>query len=384
MELTLFVDHQCNLRCTYCYTGRKFNRKMSREVLDKALRLALASLDSHLDISFFGGEPLLRFDLIRQADEIVTRAISGSARPTTLRWLLNTNATLLTDEILDWLMPPRVANVFVSMDGPRDVHDRCRLDTSGKGTYDRVLQGISKLRARGLPFRVLAVVGTESAGDVGRILAELLGLGAEQVHLSANFRDDWDEAAIERLRDGLRIAAEHWMAEFRAGRTCQVEPLHTKILTHLKGGVPCPSRCLLGGHEFTVVPSGNIYPCAQMVGEDRHEELVIGHVDRGLDQVRIAQLSELKDRIETTCAPCALRDRCQSHCGCRHLALSGKLGQITAVLCEIEAAMIDAADRVATTLHNEQCPAFMDLYYRQPWVMASGGQLTALRRSRDA
>jgi hypothetical protein len=54
------------------------------------------------------------------------------------------------------------------------------------------------------------------------------------------------------------------------------------------------------------------------------------------------------------------------------------------VLCEIEAAMIEAADLVATTLHSEQCPAFMDLYYRQPWVIAAGGQLTALRRSRDA
>ncbi len=384
MELTLFVDHQCNLRCTYCYTGRKFNRKMSRDVLDKALRLALTSPDPHLDIAFFGGEPLLHFDLIREADEIVTRAISGSAHPPTLRWLLNTNATLLTDEILDWSMPPRVVNVFVSMDGPPDVHDRCRLDAAGKGSYDRVFEGISKLRARGLPFRVLAVVGTNSAGDVGRILAELLGLGAEQVHLSPNYRDGWDQPAIERLRNGLQTATEHWMAEFRAGRTCPVEPLHTKILTHLKGGLPCPSRCLLGGRELTVVPSGNIYPCAQMVGEDQHEELVIGHVDRGLDRGRIAQLSELKDRVEGTCAPCALRNRCQSHCGCRHIALSGKLGQSSAVLCEIEAAMIEAADRVATLLHNEQCPAFIDLYYRRPWVMASGGQLTALRRSRDA
>jgi len=384
MELTLFVDHQCNLRCSYCYTGRKFTRRMSREVLDKALRLALASPEPHLDIAFFGGEPLLRFDLIREADEIVTRVLSRSAHPPTIRWLLNTNATLLTDEILDWLMPPRVANVFVSLDGPRDVHDRFRLDTAGKGSYDRVLEGISKLRARGLAFRVLAVVGTSSAGDIGRILTELLGLGAEQVHLSANYRDDWDEPAIERLRSGLWIAAEHWMAEFRAGRICPVEPLHTKILTHLKGGLPCPSRCLLGGREFTVVPSGNIYPCAQMVGEDQNEELVIGHVDRGLDRTQIARLTELKDRVEAICAPCALRDRCQSHCGCRHLALSGELGQITAVLCEIEAAMIEAADFVATTLHSEQCPAFMDLYYRQPWVIAAGGQLTALRRSRDA
>jgi uncharacterized protein len=357
---------------------------MSREVLDKALRLALASPDQHLDIAFFGGEPLLRFDIIREADEIVTRAIAGRSHPLTVRWLLNTNATLLTDEVLDWLMPPRVANVFVSLDGPRDVHDRCRLDSAGKGSYDRVLDGISKLRARKLPFRVLAVVGTRSAGDVGRVLAELIGLGAEQVHLSANYRDDWDDTSIERLREGLGIAAAHWMTEFRSGRTCRVEPLHTKILTHLKGGMPCPSRCSLGGREFAVAPSGNIYPCAQMVGEDQDEELVIGHVDRGLDRERIAQLCELKDRIEVTCAPCALRDRCQSHCGCRHLALSGKLGQITAVLCEIEAAMIDVADRVATTLHNEQCPAFIDLYYRQPWVISTGGELTALRRSRDA
>jgi uncharacterized protein len=383
MELTLFVDHQCNLRCTYCYTGRKFSRKMSHAVLEKALRLALSIPDPHLDIAFFGGEPLLRFDLMREADEIVTRAMCDSARPPTIRWLLNTNATLLTDEILDWLMPPRVANVFVSLDGPRDVHDRCRLDTKGKGTYDRVLEGIAKLKSRGLPFRVLAVVGTHSAADVGRILAELLALGAQQVHLSANYRDDWDEPAVERLREGLRIAAEQWMAEFRTKRACPVEPLHTKILTHLKGGVPCPSRCLLGGRELTVVPSGNIYPCAQMVEEDQHEELVIGHVDRGLDRARLALLSELKDRVEATCSPCALRDRCQSHCGCRHLALSGELGKITAVLCEIEAAMIEAADLVATTLYDEKCPSFMDLYYRQPWVMASGGQLTALRRSRD-
>jgi uncharacterized protein len=383
MELTLFLDHQCNLRCSYCYTGRKFNRKMPQEVLEKALRLALLSQESHLDIAFFGGEPLLHFDRMRQADQIVTHAISRRASLPTIRWLLNTNATLLTDEVLDWLMPPREANVFVSLDGPRDIHDSYRLDAAGKGTYDRVLGGLAKLKARGLSFRVLAVVGTARAADVGRILAELLALGAQQVHLSANFRDDWDEPSVQQLREGLRSAADHWMTEFRAGRICPVEPLHTKILTHLKGGLPCPSRCLLGEREFTVVPSGNIYPCAQMVEEDQHEALVIGHVDRGLDRARIAQLSELKNRVEATCAPCALRDRCQSHCGCRHLALSGRLGKITAVLCEIEAAMIEAADRVATTLYDENCPAFMDLYYRQPWVMASGGQLTTLRRSRD-
>jgi uncharacterized protein len=234
-----------------------------------------------------------------------------------------------------------------------------------------------------VPFVVLAVIGTASASALGRVLEELLPLGAQAIHLAPNYRDLWQPRAIADLREGLAAAAEVWMAEFRAGRACAVEPLHTKILTHLKGGIPCPSRCLLGGDEFTVAPSGRIYPCAQMVEEDQREELVIGHVDTGFDWDRIRRLAAQKERVEETCAPCALRDRCQSHCGCRHLALSGELGKITGVLCEVEAALVEAADRLAETLFQERCPAFLDYYYRRPWVPKHGSQLTELRRGRD-
>jgi hypothetical protein len=92
-------------------------------------------------------------------------------------------------------------------------------------------------------------------------------------------------------------------------------------------------------------------------------------------------LQKAKDRVEETCAPCALRDRCQSHCGCRHVALTGELGLINQALCEIEESFILAADEVARVLTAERCPAFIDAYYRRQHRPAAGSTLTSLRKA---
>jgi uncharacterized protein len=152
------------------------------------------------------------------------------------------------------------------------------------------------------------------------------------------------------------------------------------ILTHLKEGIPCPERCTLAGGAFAVAPSGRLYACAQMIGEDRADHLVIGTVETGFDLGRLQDLQRAKDRVEQTCAPCALRDRCQSHCGCRHLALTGELGQINQALCEIEESFILAADEAAGTMMAEACPTFIDTYYRRAYRVPEGASLTRLRR----
>jgi uncharacterized protein len=173
------------------------------------------------------------------------------------------------------------------------------------------------------------------------------------------------------------------MSLFRAGTAIAIDPLHTKILTHIRGGIPCPSRCQLAGSELAVSPSGRLYPCAQMIEEDTRDDLVVGDVFRGLDAEKLAMMQTAKDKVETTCSPCEVRDRCQSHCGCRHVALSGRLGEITAVLCETERAFIGEADRVAETLFAEKCKTFVDFYYAKEWGPARGSKLVPLRRARS-
>ncbi|MBK7586394.1 MAG: hypothetical protein IPI67_40175 [Myxococcales bacterium] len=133
-----------------------------------------------------------------------------------------------------------------------------------------------------------------------------------------------------------------------------------------------------GGSSPSLVAAG-----AQMVGEDRRSDFVIGHVDTGIDPSAAARLQRTKDRVEATCAGCELAPRCQSHCGCKHIALTGQLGEITEALCETEAAFVAAADRVAEAMFAEQNPEFLDLYYRRRWVPAPGGQLTRLRLAAD-
>lgn len=380
MELTLFVDHQCNLRCTYCYNGDKFSRRMSLEIMHKAVALALQQRPEHLEISFFGGEPLLALEFLRQTVDHVEATVAAASPPRpSLSFTLNTNATLIDEAALALMASPRRVTVNVSLDGPRDVHDEHRVTANGHGSFDAVMAGVGKLRRASVPIQVVAVVSPDTAGAVGRTARALLTLGALKVVLAPDFHADWTEEAIRTLREGLEEAGNAWMEQFRSGVAVPLLPLHSKILAHLKGGMPCPSRCLLAGGEITVSPSGALYPCAQMVGEDRDPSLAIGHVDRGIDLGALLALQRAKDRVEPTCAPCAIRDRCQSYCGCRHVALTGKLGEISAALCETEAAFIDQADRVAETLYAERSAAFIDYYYERPWVPSTGGKLIPTR-----
>ncbi|HEX7597018.1 MAG TPA: hypothetical protein VF518_02325, partial [Polyangia bacterium] len=90
-------------------------------------------------------------------------------------------------------------------------------------------------------------------------------------------------------------------------------------------------------------------------------------------------MSYRKDRVEETGAPCALRERCQSHCVVGTW-LTGELGRINQALCEIEEAFILAADEVASAMMAEACPTFVDAYYRRPYRAPEGANLTRIRR----
>lgn len=381
MELTLFVEHQCNLRCTYCYNGTKFNRTMPWEVAEKAIRAALSKPPGPVfDLSFFGGEPLIRLDLVRQCVDLAASLLPAFAPQPRLRVLMNTNGTLIDDDALALLRPNPSwqSTVFVSLDGTREVHDQHRVRVDGTGSYDDVVAGIRRMLDAGISVVVMAVVGTKTARLVGESLRSFLSLGVRNVTFNIDYRDAWDDGSIADLRVGLREAGDVMLDVFRAGSAPLVDPIHTKILSHMTGGLPCASRCTLD-NEVAVAPSGRLYPCAQMIGEDDSDRLVIGDVDTWIDRARVEKLQKAKNAVEPVCAPCAVRERCQSHCGCRHLALTGELGRIDAVLCETELAMIEEADRVAQTLHEERCPAFIKQYYKRSWKPAPGAMLMPLR-----
>ena len=371
MELCLVVDHACNLRCSYCYMGEKRSAPMSRDVMRRAVDFALAQDTGWLSITLFGGEPLLLPGILPTVERIVGDAQKPRGSQVNLRWLLDTNATRLSEGALDWLAPPRPAKVFVSLDGSAAAHDANRIDAAGHATHSRVVEGIARLRARKIPFDIVAVVNPDTARYLPDSLAFMLTLGAEQIHIQANLRATWTETDLANFAQHAGAAATVWADEFRHGRRAVVEPFHSKVLSHLFGELHLPRRCQIATCEVAVAPSGRIYPCAEMVGEDKHLEFAIGDVATGLDPVRIAALRTQVQAVNATCETCALNNRCLNGCGCRQWACAGRLGQVTATLCETESSWIEAADQAAEFLLAENCSAFQKFYYENSWTVST-------------
>jgi uncharacterized protein len=149
----------CNIDCSYCYLADRSNKKrMSIETV-RAIAKFLADVpfaNESLTVCWHAGEPLaVPISFYEQAFQIFA---SG---PRSVRQNIQTNGTLITDE---WctLFKKWAVQIGLSIDGPKAIHDRHRVDRSGRGSFERVTRGISKLREHNLSFSVIAVLTRDS------------------------------------------------------------------------------------------------------------------------------------------------------------------------------------------------------------------------------
>lgn len=149
--MTLEVTDSCNLRCSYCIFSGGYKhypehgiRIMSTEVGRRAIDLYLSRRKDaqELSIGFYGGEPLLNFNLIQDCCEyaLEIEKKNGQIRP--FHFSITTNGTLLNDQIISWLMDHQFA-ITVSCDGP--AHDKHRIFPSGKGSFDQVFSHLQEI-----------------------------------------------------------------------------------------------------------------------------------------------------------------------------------------------------------------------------------------------
>jgi len=203
----------CNVDCAYCYLpARSKKRDMTPDV-----SMAVASSipdqwpsSGRLEIVWHGGEPLTigpkglaallgPFEVLRRAERV--------------RQVIQTNATLITDEWCDLFAEYDMA-VGVSIDGPRAMNRR-RVDRRGGEVFDRVMAGIEKLKERGIPFTVIAVISQDTTGDAKEILDFIAGLGCP--HLGLNMEEK-EGANTHTGTPGFEQARRFWRDTFRWSR----------------------------------------------------------------------------------------------------------------------------------------------------------------------
>ena len=361
MNLTLCLTHDCNLACTYCYAGAKRRTVMPGSIADSALRFALEQTTDKLQLGFFGGEPLLEWELLRSCTEraeALTKQAGVRLLPT-----VTTNATLLTEERAQWMAQH---NFFlgVSIDGNRPMHDTTRPDASGASSFDATYRGLLIARNHFPKLDTVVVIDPSNIShltDSVRFLAE--DAAVPRISINPNFYTEWPDDALAEWTEAFHALGDYYLERFRANRPFELNFINSKIITRLKEGYAACDRCSFGEHEIAVAPSGNMYPCERLVGEDRNAEVCIGNISAGLDEKKYYSLLRQRGNTNLECTDCALRERCMNWCGCINYATTGHINRVAGIVCFHEQLAIEVADRVGNALYAENNPAFLKQFY---------------------
>lgn len=362
-HLTLCLTHDCNLRCDYCYGGEKSARHMTRETGRAALRRAFDGASGRLHLVFFGGEPLLRWGMLTALlDEARKRAAEAGLE---LRGSVTTNGTLLTPARAERLRAEGFT-VAVSCDGTRRAHDAHRRDRRGRSTHARTLAGLRNALRAGVRTRVVLVLSPDTAAEIPASIDLLRGLGADDFVVNPDWGADWsDPAARDAWTAACEATADRWCAAYREGRPFWISFLDDKIAARIKGGYTAAERCDLGRRNLVVAPSGRLYPCDRLVGEDAvGGGWVLGDLAAGgPDPRRTAAFLARACVPAADCLGCALAPRCRHRCACANLAMTGVPAAPAEALCFHEQTAVRAADRAAEALWAERHPLFLRRHY---------------------
>lgn len=150
-KITLQVTQECNLRCNYCpYSSDEYiNRKHAHKKMDISLaKKCINFLHEHsidnksVNIGFYGGEPLIEFELIRDCINYAKKLFYGKE----VTFSITTNGTLLTEDIIEFLANNEVM-LTISLDGPKDTHDKNRKFCNHKGTFDEITTSLQYIKS---------------------------------------------------------------------------------------------------------------------------------------------------------------------------------------------------------------------------------------------
>jgi uncharacterized protein len=373
MHLTLHLTGRCNLRCRYCYEAPHAGGEMTFETAKAAIALARTHLtrtqpDQSLGVIFFGGEPLLKRDLIAK---IIRHCRQVEAETGQLFHFKITTNGLLLDEA--FLTDPETAEVFVALshDGVAAAHDACRVDARGAGTHAR-LEPVVDLLLRHKPYApAMLVVTPETARHYADSVAYLYGRGFRYLICSLDYGADWTERAMGEVGRQYRKIAGWYERETRQEEKFYFSPFEVKIASHVFPGSCRQERCELGRRQVSVAPNGRLYPCVQFVGDGSDTIYSIGHVDSGLDDSARERITALNDGEKPECATCAVRERCNHYCGCLNRQGTGRLDRVSPVLCAHERTILPIVDRLAARLFARRDPLFIQKHYNDLFPLIS-------------
>lgn len=359
--LCLHIAHDCNLGCKYCFAeeGEYHGRRalMSFEVGKKALDFLIASSGKrrNLEVDFFGGEPLMNWDVVKQLVEYGRSQEKEHGKR--FRFTLTTNGVLLNEEIMNFCNR-EMSNVVLSLDGRKEVNDRMRPTRNGKGSsYDIIVPKFQEFAKRrvGKDYYVRGTF-TRNNLDFAQDVLHFADLGFDQISVEPVVSDqeepysireedlpqilkEYDKLALEyikRRKEGRGFCFFHFMIDLEQG------PCVAKRL----------SGCGSGTEYLAVTPWGDLYPCHQFVGQ---EEFLLGTVDTGVVNQAVRDEFKLCNvYAKEKCRDCFARFYCSGGCAANSNHFHGCITDTYEVGCEMQKKRIECAIMIKAALADEE------------------------------
>jgi len=351
--LCLHVAHDCNLRCSYCFAGtgdyHSGRGLMSSETAVKAVQFLIdhSGERQNIEVDFFGGEPLLNFETVKQT--VLYGRDAEMKTDKQIHFTVTTNGTLL-DEAKQKFINEYMDNVVISIDGRKEVHDAMRSGMNGEGSYDRIVpDALSLIQNR--KDKEYYIRGTYTAEnlDFSNDVLHMADLGFQEISI---------EPAVGKIGRGA-IGREHLAAIFAEyerlaalylERLARGNPFH---FYHFKLNLfqgPCIykriSACGAGFEYLAVAPDGVIYPCHQFVG---HPEFALGNLETGLTNLALMERFKHSNVLtKEQCRTCWAKFYCSGGCHANSYFTNGDLDHPDELTCEMQRKRIECAIMVET------------------------------------
>ncbi len=353
--LCLHIAHTCNLNCAYCFASQgKYHGDralMSFEVGKRALDFLVENSGTrhNLEVDFFGGEPLMNFDVVKQ---LVAYARSiEKEKGKNFRFTLTTNGMLIDDDVIEFANK-ECSNVVLSLDGRKEIHDRFRVDYQGRGSWEKIVPLFQKLvKARGGKDYYMRGTFTHANPDFLKDIQVMLDLGFNELSMEPVVCAAGDPS--ELTEEDMPIVMEQYekLAELMLQKDKEGKPFtFYHYMIDLTGG-PCIykriSGCGSGTEYMAVTPWGDLYPCHQFVGEEKFR---LGDIWQGVTNTQTqCEFAACNVYARPECRDCWARLYCSGGCAANAYHATGSVTGVYKYGCELFKKRMECAIMVAVS-----------------------------------
>mgnify|MGYP001267719254 FL=1 len=348
--MCLNMTHDCNLRCEYCFASQgTYNGEkafLSFETGKKAFDYLVKNSGNrkNLEVDFFGGEPLMNFDVIKKLVDY-GRSLEKEYNKH-FRFTVTTNGVLLDEEKMDYINE-NMDNVVLSIDGRKETNDRMRKTINKKGSYDLIVDNYKRfISKRGSKDYFARGTYTSNNLDFSEDVKHMRELGFDKISVEPVVAKDEKKYALKKehvdiLKKEYEKLAEYYIESYKS-KDRRFQFFHFNI--ELEGG-PCIYKrsigCGAGTEYVAVTPSGDLYPCHQFVG---NEEFIIGNVEEGITNRALAdKFKNVSVNDKPACRDCWAKYFCSGGCHANAYNFNKDFTVPYDVGCELEKKRIECA-----------------------------------------